>query len=131
MIVINQGQANTIDLTLTEKTTLSNPTYLFQFRNDNDMTYTYCIAVDSSIYTERFNRFSITEKVSPNPLNGEVYLPLQGYGHYTVYEQVSATNLNPSNTTGIVEVGKYKVIGTGITFTKYDSEPNTLKVYNG
>ena len=72
MIQITQGQANIVVLTLKEKTTLTNPKYLFVFKNDQSNVDSKFIAADTSSYADRYNRFTVTEKTNPNNLTGEV-----------------------------------------------------------
>jgi len=130
MITITRGTANTIILTLTENVTISNPIFLFEFSNDQTrQTYT-CIAADISDYTYRYNEFVITEKTSPNNLNGEISLPAPGDYHYFVYQQTSTSNLDPAQTQGLLETGKLTVITTDTTENPtYDSETITNIVY--
>jgi hypothetical protein len=131
VIKINKNSANTVVLTLTEKCTLTNPFFLFEFTNDQSkVSYTF-VALDSSLYLQRYNRFVITEKTNPILTNSEVNLPLVGFYSYKIYEQISSTNLNVSNATGIVEEGKVKVIGTNSTWTAYDGQTKTNVIYNG
>lgn len=131
MIKINKNSANTVVLTLTEKCTLSNPFFLFEFTNDQSkVSYTF-VALDNSLYLQRYNRFVITEKTNPVLTNSEVNLPLPGFYSYKIYEQTSSTNLNVANATGIVEEGKVKVIGTNSTWTAYDGQTKTNVIYNG
>jgi hypothetical protein len=129
MIVIQQGQPNTIILTLTEKCTLSSPVFLFELSNDESKVKQYFIAADTSDFTYRYNQFIITEKADPDNLQGEVNLPLSGYYHYTIYEQNSTTNLDPNNAAGTVETGKVKVIGTEPQIITYNSQPGTKTIY--
>ena len=119
---INRNSANTILPTLKEKTTLPNPTYLWQFKSVASGSLFYCICTELSTYLERYNKFVLTETgaTTPVPLNGEVSLSAGDY-EYTIYEQASATNLNPSGLT-VVEVGDA---------TSYDSTINTNKIYTG
>ena len=129
MLSIVKAQANIIVVTLEEKTTIT-PTvhYLWKFVNDQDCSIDYCIATDTSLYNYRYNKFSITEKVNPVALNGEVSLQL-GFGKYYVYEQVSSTNLDPTGLT-LVEQGKYLVTTTLPTTYEHTVTEN-ITVYNG
>ena len=131
MIQITQGQANIVVLTLKEKTTLTNPKYLFVFKNDQTNVESTFIATDTSSYADRYNRFTVTEKTNPNNLTGEVRLSLDGFYTYTIYEQTSSTNLNPANATGIVETGKVQVNATPTTDHTYTPDSNITYVYNG
>ena len=119
MITIEKNSINTVILTLTEKSTLLNPEYLFEFTStsnyDNIVRF---IAVDTSVYKSRYNQFEITESGTTyvNLTGGTINLTPNGMWNYKVYEQVSGTtNLNISGTTGVVEVGKVIVTGTDTT----------------
>ena len=132
MIKITRGQANVVVITLKEKTTLTNPKYLFVFKNDQTNVEAKFIAVDTSTYPDRYNKFTITEKTSsPNPLTGEVTLSLDGFYTYTIYEQTSSTNLNPANATGVVETGKVQVFTMIVADHTYSPDSNITYVYNG
>lgn len=132
MIKITRGQANVVVITLKEKTTLANPKYLFVFKNDQTNVEAKFIAADTSNYTDRYNKFTITEKTtSPNPLTGEVTLSLDGFYTYTIYEQTSSTNLNPANATGVVETGKVQVFQAAVTDHTYSPDSNITYIYNG
>lgn len=118
MIKLTRNTVNTnIALTLTEKVTISNPYFLFEFTKDmTDVSY-YVIAADTSTETQRYNLFSITEG-GADPTNGNVTLGLEGFYKYNIYEQASSTNLDPSGLT-LVESGKMKLLGDTQTFTKH------------
>lgn len=131
MIKLIKNQSNIIVLTLTEKCTLTNPLFLFRFINDESkVSYTF-IGQDTSLHTDRYNRFTITEKLNPTLTLSEVYLPLNGFYSYEIYEQTSPTNLNYTLATGIVEEGKVKVIGTASSTTAYDNQTKINIIYNG
>ena len=132
MIQISKNAINIIIVTLTEAVTLSVPVFLFEFKNDQDNTLNYFIAADVSDFTERYNKFLVTEKTLPDPLDGEVELELTGFYSYRIFEQLSSTNLDPTlcdNTTPL-EVGKVLVLGVGEVPAVHDYNP-TIKVYNG
>lgn len=135
-MTINKGQANIIDVTVTEMTTISSPYYLIEFYSDSNKDYTYCILPSNqstAIQKRRFDKFTITEKTSPNNLLGEIELR-EGDYKYTIYQQSSSTNLNPSNTTpglsfAYVEIGKATVKGTDTPETEYDGATLTNTTY--
>ena len=118
-------------MTLKEKTTISNPTYLFEFKDNQTKELIYFIAQDTSSFKDRYNKFTITEKSSPNNLIGEVELVLDGQYAYTVREQSSTTNLNPALSGGVVETGKVTVTDTEESIPTYEPDSNTIRVYNG
>lgn len=119
MIVINKAQANTVTVTLKEKTTITNAYYLWEFISKASGVKKYCIQpTDLSAYKDRYNQFVITEDSTPNNLAGEVTLSLTGEWMYNVYEQASSTSLDPIGK-AIVESGLVKVVGTATTDTQY------------
>jgi len=129
MLKFNKASANTIVVTLKEKTTLSPVYYLWQFESKQSGVKRYCIATDISQYKDRYNEFVITETSTPTPTNGQISLAEGGEWNYTVYEQSSNSNLNPTGLT-VVERGIAKVIPTPTT--EYVHTPNnTVAIYNG
>jgi hypothetical protein len=107
MINLSYG-ANIVVLTLTENTTISDPNYLFEFVNETTNEKIYFIAQDTSLYTDRYNKFLITlsTEQAEDLLYGVIHLSLTGYYTYNVYQQSSSTNLNPDDSEGLVETGK-------------------------
>ena len=101
MLQIIQGETKFWYLTLTEKTTISNPTYLFSITQRQTNTTTNFIVSDVSAYTDRYNKFSVTE--------GSTFEVYSGEFLYKVYAQTSPTNLDPSLSDELVEEGILKV----------------------
>lgn len=131
MIQITKGMTNNVALTLTENCTLTNPYFLFVFQSDETRDLYKFIAADTSTHIDRYNLFAIVETNStPDPLAGEVELPLVGFYKYKVYEQTSSTNLDPASATGIVEVGKVQVVDTPSADDKLSNTNNINYVYN-
>jgi len=117
-ILINQNTTNSLTFTLKEKTTLSSPIYLFQFRNVTEKVSYYCIMADTSLYKDRYNEFVFTEGTNL-PLIGELILGAGGQYEYFVYEQLSTTNLDPTLSTGLVESGLMDLERTGTTYAEH------------
>lgn len=131
MVLLNKNAINSVILTLTEKVTINNPYFLFEFTHDQTNTVSYCISTDLSIYPNRYNQFMITEKNNPNALNGEVNLIYTGYYKYKVYAQSSSTNLNPSNANELVEQGKAFINNIASTDSYYgETKYDTNTAYN-
>lgn len=103
MIRLSLG-SNVVVVTLSEKISINNPYYLFEFINNQTQIKYYCIATDLSVYPERYNKFTIIIKSSPNALNGEINIPLGDEYTYNVYEQSNNTNLDPTGL-NVVENG--------------------------
>jgi hypothetical protein len=101
MLQIIKGETKYWYLTLTEKTTISNPTYLFSITHRLSNTTTNFIVADVSNYKERYNKFSVTEGSTFDVDTGEFL--------YRVFAQTSTTNLNPELADELVEQGILKV----------------------
>jgi hypothetical protein len=130
MILINKNSSNIVCLTLTEKTTITNPTYLFKFTNDLTRESILFIGLDTSLYTDRYNKFNIIETSGANDLlNSTVTLNPTGFFSYKIFEQASTTNLLESATGALIESGKVKVVGTDTTHTVYNSGVKKYKAY--
>jgi hypothetical protein len=105
MIRLNFG-SNVVVVTLSEKISIASPNYLFEFISNQTQQKYYCIASDTSLYAERYNKFNVVVKsTTPTPLNGEIKIPLGDEYTYNIYEQLSNTNLNPVLSGAIVENG--------------------------
>lgn len=101
MLQINKQETKSWYLTLSEKTTISNPTYLFSLTHRlTNVAYNFILS-DTSSYTDRYNEFEITEGTTVTLDAGE-YL-------YKIYAQTSTTNTNPSLANELVEEGLVKV----------------------
>jgi len=109
MQLLNKNTTNELVFTLNEKSTLTDPFWLFEFTPSvGDVVYFN--ATDVSPYPRRYNLFEVVEDAVPDPSNGIIEL-LYGFGTYRVYESTTQT-LDPIDTTGIViEEGKYFVEG--------------------
>lgn len=116
MIQLTKGQTQNIILTLTEKQTLTSPNYLFVFENrstNTDVKFVKLNNADISQYKERYNQFSIV-------VNSYFNTSLNGQYTYTVYEQASPSNLDPTGL-NLLETGIMELEGTTISFTEYET----------
>jgi len=130
MFIITRGSVNKIILTLTEKSTLSTPTYLFEFTHDITRQSVIFISHDTSLYKSRYNSFLITETSGVNDfLNGVITLPSTDFYSYRVFEQSSTTNLLISNTGAMVENGKFIITATVTSSSSYDNQPKQYVEY--
>lgn len=123
-MTINKDSVNDIVVTVTEQTTLSVPVhYLFELTFQDTKKSFYFIAQNTSTFTGRYDEFSITEMIGGNPLIGEINLP-EGDFKYNIYQQASATNLNPALTISAlfykyVETGRGTVFAATVLPTEY------------
>lgn len=116
-----------IILTLTELVTLSAPNFLFFFTHVTTKDQVVFIKLDSedeSEYPQRYNQFTI------NP--SELFAGKNsGEWHYAVYEQESASNLDPALAGAPVEYGKM-ILDRSVDFAfQIYQTPTTYKAYNG
>lgn len=114
-------------LTLTEFVTINTPYYLFVFTHVETKDVVVFVkgeVDDESSYPKRYNKFTIDPS--------DVFAGKQpGEWHYTIYEQASDTNIEPSLSGGVLEYGKL-LLGRSseFEFTKYD-QATSFKTYNG
>ena len=116
MIRLIKGQTQNIILTLTEKQLLISPNYLFIFENrstNTEIKFVRLNNTDISAYKERYNEFTIV-------VNSFFNTALNGQYTYTIYEQASTSNLNPTGL-NLLESGIMELEGTTISFTEYET----------
>ena len=119
MLQINKQESKSWYLTLSEKTTIANPTYLFSLTHRlTNVAYNFILA-DTSSYTTRYNKFDITEGTTVTLDAGEY--------EYEIYAQTSPTNLDPTLANELVEEGIVKV-DFDVTRTQYSVTLNE-KIY--
>ena len=121
-------------MTLNELSTLTNPYYLVKITSEfQNVTKFFILASDQSAYPERFNKYNITESTSEVLTSGTVEFTPTGQWLYEVYEQTSATNLNPVLATNRTPVEKGKILVIGTSTVTYKKRSNTInyKGYGG
>ena len=120
MLQIDKSESKDWILTLTEKVTISPVYFLFSFTNRLTYSVTNKILTDTSAYTDRYNKFSVTE--------GTTFTLDGGEYEYKVYAQTSPSNTNPDLANELVEQGILKVNIIYSNPTEYT--PNlTEKIY--
>ena len=120
MLLITKGESKNWYLTLTEKVTIANPTFLFSFINRVTEVESNVIINDISAYKERYNKFLVTEGTTFNLDCGEY--------NYFVYAQTSTTNTSPLLADELVEEGLFKLLLGNLTTNEYQVELNE-KIY--
>ena len=120
MQIIIKNQANQLCVTVSEKTTLESPNYLFVFKHEEENVNYSCILPNTSIW-ERYGLFSFTEGVDAT---------LRYTGDYVlkVYEQTSPSNLDPLLAYGIVHVEESLLLNTPFDYTV--KNPNVIRDIN-
>ena len=95
MLQLTRGQTNNLYLNLSDvRTNSAGYYYLFGLTNEMTQSTTYVIAVKVST-NDRYDKLQITESDSEDKPNGTVKLFPEGFFKYIVYEQTSASNLDP------------------------------------
>lgn len=127
MLEFKQDTAAVMILTLTESVTITAPYYLFVFTHATTkdvIAFVKAEVDDESNYPQRYNQFTINASV--------VFANQQpGEWHYTVYQQTSSSNIDPSAAGAALEYGKlYLDRATEFAYKQYD-QPVTYKAYNG
>jgi hypothetical protein len=137
VIEFRKTYTNTVTVTLTENATISNPIYLFLFKNQQSGVNYYFIATDTSAFKQRYNQFQVIEKTNANTLNGEVSLDNEGFYDYTIYQTSLANTTGLANAlaavpfiTKTVEVGLVWVVPDELQTTDYNPLSTTTIIYN-
>ena len=111
MLLLTKEETKNWFLTLTEKVTIANPTFLFSVTHRQTMkTYNFILA-DISAFKDRYNKFLINENT---------YNFFEGEYNYLVYAQTSVSNLIPSLANQLVEEGLLKVQLSANTIEQYN-----------
>ena len=122
---ILKNTANPVVLTLDEKATITTHDWLFEFTSDDTGEVKYCHASDVSSYTDRYNRFTITDSATEDAQNGTLDFSPVGTWRYRIYEMPvsSPPSLTPTGYLAIVETGQVKVIDPSATSdAKFDDD---------
>lgn len=129
MIKIERDTVNNRFLTLSEKTTINSPTYLFSFVNSTTKIAKNFIC-PTVTDTDRGQEFNLEEVTSGTEdlLNGKFKLPSNGTYSYYIYAQESTTNLNPDDADELVEQGRMLIVG--VTEVLYDSPSDDTDTYS-
>ncbi len=97
MIVYNYGETNQVDVTLTERVTISDPFFLLWLFNKTTDEVVKSFVTDTSLYTDRYNRFLVSLDLD----EGE-YL-------YRFYQKSTDANTDIDGER-ILEIGELKVV---------------------
>lgn len=124
MLTINKGASNEMVVTAAEKTTLTDPTYLFVFKNQLTHKETAFILPDTSDYPVHYNTFTFTEGSSAAKTLDT------GTNYYTIYAQESTTNLDPDMANEEVERG-IAWVQDGLAQPASFSQNQTFKQFTG
>lgn len=130
MQTIIRGTNNTVVFTLTERVTLSNPYFLMKCTSRSSRgTKLFILPSNQSSYTDRYDKFTITESANEILTSGTVELKPTGDWDYQIFEQTSSSNLNIVNCTTLLEEGILRVTGTSDTTQNYNAQSKVYTYY--
>lgn len=119
MIHLTKGNTETVIFTLKEKQTLTAPNYLFVFEDrstKNIIKFVKLASDNTSDYKDRFDKFTIK-------VNNYFSREDSGEWVYYIYEQASATNINPDSATSMLEEGIMRLNDSSeYSFTEYETD---------
>ena len=135
MLVIRKNKFNELVVTASQNKTLQNPVYLFSFQHIFSKDRISFIPYNVSTTNSRYDEFQFIE--SPNQNLSQtipfVSFPQDGQYWYSIYEQLSTGNTDPSKTHNKVEEGRAVVLNDSQVspFTTYISpnENNSNFIY--
>lgn len=119
-------------MTLTEKATLTNPNFLFEFISNDTGNRTYITTDDYSGNIGRFNVFTFSSSLGVGATAGGFDL-IPGTYDYQVWETQYQGNIDVASASNIVEIGLMEVVGTSSTYDPvYNETDDDIEyVYNG
>lgn len=133
MLHLLQNTQNSVNVTVSNESELTNPTYLWCLTHLESRKKVYFIPPNISVpHSLRFDTFTFnSDENSPQVFTGNtcnIHLA-QGQYSYAIYDQVSTTNLNPLYANSVVENGLAWVQQTEVCFTTYEyTNPNAEAV---
>lgn len=133
MIRLQEG-LNTVVCTLTEKSILDQTEtiyYIIEFESTQTRKKYHALLIDISAYRTRYNKFELTVLASGSalPLDSEVRFFEGGEFIYRIYEQTSATNLDPDSADNLVETGMMTYDLTFVANDTHTPDELTTKAY--
>ena len=107
MLIIKTNQPNSLVVTVSQNSELSNPEYLFSFTHIFSKQNVSFIPVDVSLHKSRYDEFYFIEGTGV----GEIHFPYEGLYLYSISEQPAGSgNLNPALAYNVVENGEAQII---------------------
>lgn len=106
MLIIKTNQPNTLVVTVSQNSELTNPEYLFSFTHIFSKRNVTFIPTDISTHKSRYDEFYFVEGTGV----GQIPFPYQGQYLYSISEQPAGSgNLNPALAYNVVENGEAQV----------------------
>jgi hypothetical protein len=126
MLHFKQNLLNSCDVTVSNESELNNPTYLWCLTNLDSMVKKYFIPYNATIpNATRYDTFTFTtNRLEPEVLTGStcnLHLA-QGQYRYTIYDQISSTNLDPLLSNSMVETGLGLMPQEEVCFNTYEDD---------
>jgi len=107
MLIIKTNQPNSLVVTVSQNSELSNPEYLFSFTHIFSKQNVSFIPVDVSLHSSRYDEFYFVEGLECD----EIHFPYEGQYLYSISEQPAGSgHLNPALAYNVVENGEAQII---------------------
>ena len=117
MQTLTRASNNVLVFTLTERVTLSSPTFLMRLQSRaTNQIKRVILPSNQSSNTSRYDQFTITETSGTEILTSGTVTLTTGDWNYEIYEQSSTTNLIETSSTTMLEKGILRVLGTSDTY---------------
>lgn len=112
MLVIRKNKLNSLVVTASQNKTLANPTYLFSFQHIFSKEKVSFIPYNISTNSSRYDEFQFIESSYPDLTKVIPFVTFPGDGQYwySIYEQISTGNTDPSKTHNKIEEGRAVVL---------------------
>jgi hypothetical protein len=119
MIYLNKNTTNSIILTLSESTDIVSPNFLFELTNNYTTTPEpiYFTTPDISLFTERYNKFILTDDdITGSTIGGNnISLNLKnGEWKYTIYVTTIVIDINTIDWNDYTEIETGRMIVNGL-----------------
>lgn len=120
MINLTTGTITNVRMTLTERTTITSPSYLFRFvqrTTNQEIRFVKTSSDDLSAYPARYNEFALDVD--------QLFCGMIGEYQYYIYEQSSASNIELDLTGALIEQGLARLnepADEQFTFTAFQPE---------
>ena len=106
MLQLKRGQTNNLYVQLADvRTNSTGYYYLFSLTNEMKQAPKYVIAIKVST-NDRYDKLQIIENDTEDKPNGKIKLFPEGFFKYIIYEQTSASNLDPTDSSVVGELDR-------------------------
>jgi hypothetical protein len=128
MIYLTNGISNVITITPYEKSNQVQPYYTWQIIRKGTFDEVLFYQDDSSYAPWYWSSFTISVGLNDDPLQGEI-IANPGEWTYNIWEMTTPSNLDITQSVGLVETGILIISGTSTSDTEYTGNDDSQIVY--